>query len=97
MTTYRIVEDDPEFGQYRDLTENKHQPLPDGVMRWYSSQHHTYATPDGYLVPDTRLQAIADAWNEPWQWGRLTQEAVIDRWAVLGELLDALTKEVADE
>jgi hypothetical protein len=49
--SYRIVEDDPEFGQYRDLTENKHQPLPDGVMRWYSSQHHSYATPDGYLVP----------------------------------------------
>ena len=61
--SYRIVEDDPEFREYRDLTENKYQPLPDGVMRWYSNQHHSYATPDGYLVPDTRLQAIADAWK----------------------------------
>lgn len=62
---YRIVEDDPEYGEYRDLTENKYQPLPDGVLRWYSNQHHVYASPDGYLVPvkvpDTRLQAIVDA------------------------------------
>ncbi len=48
---------------------------------------------EGVLVPDTRLQAIADAWNEPWQWGRLTQGAVIDRWAVLGELLVPFTEE----
>ncbi len=48
---YRIVEDDPEYGEYRDLSENKHQSLPDGVLRWYPSQHHVYASPDGYLVP----------------------------------------------
>ncbi len=94
VESWRIVEDDPEFRQYRDLTENKHQPLPDGVMRWYSNQHHSYATPDGYLVPDTRLQAIADAWNEgtggeyEWSRGRVSEEM-----PELAGLLDALTEE----
>ncbi|KKL47534.1 hypothetical protein LCGC14_2334560 [marine sediment metagenome] len=92
--SYRIVEDDPEFGQYRDLTENKYQPLPDGVMRWYSNQHHSYATPDGYLVPDFRLQAIADAWKK---WLNAVETAtdsteVLNAWKSFEKEVGALVK-----
>ncbi len=92
VENYRIVENDPEFGQYRDLTENKHQPLPGGVMRWYSSQHHSYATPDGYLVPDTRLQAIADAWKAYVEYAG----DPFDEGAIISTLLVALTEENSD-
>ncbi len=71
---------------------DRHSPTsPDnyGVVEFREGQPYTHV---GVLVPDTRLQTIADAWNEPWQWGRLTQVAVIDRWAVLGELLDELVE-----
>jgi hypothetical protein len=42
------------------------------------------------VVPDTRLQAIADAWNEEGEWSR---EIVRNEIPALGDLLDALQED----
>ena len=52
----------------------------------------------GVLIPDTRLQTIADAWDEgiiePMSDGiRVAHKSVQDWWPVLAALLEALAKE----
>ena len=47
---------------------------------------------DGVLVPDNALAHIADAWNVPWQWGRLTQDAIRERWNELASELDEVER-----
>ncbi len=47
---------------------------------------------DGVLVPDNTLAHIADARNVPWQWGRLTQDAIRERWNELASELDEVER-----
>lgn len=59
----------------------------------------TQALNKGVLVPDTRLQAIADAWNSGESVGRWHANAAMRKasfrkdWPELASLLDALTKD----
>ncbi len=80
LTTYRI-----DFAAHDAYDGSCTGDLPDPI---------SFLVDDGVLVPDTRLQAIAEAWkayrqrqSEPWL--REEVESMTD----FIDLLDALTKE----
>ena len=62
---------------------------------WTNPGHHCVAH-YGTLTPDTRLQAIADAWNSFLSVDEAGEEGML-AWSIVADLLGALTEDNDDE
>ena len=81
LTTYRKEVHDPH---------HRAGPFPEGSDKYIGTEAFTV------YIPDDRLQAIADAWNDPLK--PKTRASLRDGgMPELAVLLDALTKEDTDE
>ena len=70
-------------------------PWKPGTQPWESEIENMEV--DGVLVPDYRLQAIADAWNIGDRYQTATRVSLRVAWPELAVLLDAITKEDNDD